>query len=49
VSNPEEMVDSSLRLCWHINGQGGFEEYQKQFFSILYVILSKYKPIELEK
>ncbi len=42
VSKQEQMVDFSLRLCWHINEKGGFKEYlsaksragQKRFFSI---------------
>lgn len=34
VSRSEEMVDLSLRLCWYLNENGGFEEYQQKFLSI---------------
>ena len=34
VSRSEEMVDLSLRLCWNINENDKFQEYQKIFLSI---------------
>ena len=34
VSKSEEMVDYTLRLCWYINENNGFAEYQNKFLSI---------------
>jgi IS1 family transposase len=34
VSKSVEMVMATLKICWYINENGGFEEYQSKFISI---------------
>ena len=34
VSKSEQMVDLSLRLCWYLNENDGFEIFQRKALSI---------------